>query len=56
MREVIRGHILMRFGSLVGVDEDGLDAKLTRPVNIPVHVVPHADYLGLYGIPPLPWG
>lgn len=36
----------MRVGPLIGVNEDGLDVELTRPVNIPVHVVAHADDLG----------
>jgi hypothetical protein len=36
----------MGFGSLVGVDEDGLDAQLARPVDIAVHIVTHADHLG----------
>jgi len=43
----------MGFGSLVGVDEDGLDAEPAGPVNIPDHVVTHADHLGrqeLHGV------
>ena len=38
----------MGFVSLVGVDEDGLDAEPARSVNIPVHVVTHADHLGRF--------